>query len=118
VMFGGLDQMDVDFPKKSKGKGRGGGQCSSPRQEEELAKRALCGESQVALSLKELAKVLPMMAEELILVIWERAGLKADRNHVSFDVRSGEVELAAEVSPGLHLDTGLFPLGYIQIKRI
>ncbi|KNZ43914.1 hypothetical protein VP01_9717g1, partial [Puccinia sorghi] len=77
---------------------------------------ALGGESQVVLSLKELASVSPMMAEELISVIWESAGLKADGNHVSFDMRSGEVEQAVEVTPGLHLDTVLFPLGYIQMR--
>ncbi|KNZ46723.1 uncharacterized protein VP01_7000g1 [Puccinia sorghi] len=64
-----------------------------------LAKHTFGGESQGALSLKELAAVSPMMAEELILVIWEStglkviwesAGLKADGNHVSFDVQLGE----------------------------
>ncbi|KNZ48576.1 hypothetical protein VP01_555g4 [Puccinia sorghi] len=69
----------------------------------------------VALSLKELALVSPMMAEELILVIRESAGLKADRNHVSFDVRLGEVEQAVEVMPGIHLDTVLCLLGYVQM---
>ncbi|KNZ59422.1 uncharacterized protein VP01_1734g3, partial [Puccinia sorghi] len=65
----------------------------------ELAKRALGSESQVALSLKELVLVSPMMVEELILVIWESAGLKADGNHVFFDERLGEVEQAVEVTP-------------------
>ncbi|KNZ62818.1 hypothetical protein VP01_12207g1, partial [Puccinia sorghi] len=77
----------------------------------ELAKPALGRESQVALSLKELASVSPMMAEELISVIRESAGLKADGNHVSFDVQSGEVEQAVEETPGLHTDTILCQLG-------
>ncbi|KNZ54995.1 hypothetical protein VP01_27g15 [Puccinia sorghi] len=55
------------------------------------------------------------MAEELISVIRESAGLKADGNHVSFDVRSGEVEQAVEETPGLHTETVLCPLGYIQM---
>ncbi|KNZ63579.1 hypothetical protein VP01_11253g1 [Puccinia sorghi] len=55
----------------------------------ELAKRALGGESQVALSIKELAAFSPMMGEELISVIWESASLKADGNHISFVVRLG-----------------------------
>ncbi|KNZ48217.1 hypothetical protein VP01_5825g1 [Puccinia sorghi] len=90
-MFGGLDQMDVDFPKKSKGKETAGPSVPTPGKKKaaELAKRALGGESQVALSIKELASVSPMMAEELISVIWESAGLKADSNHVSFDVQLG-----------------------------
>ncbi|KNZ47350.1 hypothetical protein VP01_6482g2, partial [Puccinia sorghi] len=61
-----------------------------PPGKKKAAELALGGESQVALSIKELASVSPMMAEELILVIRESAGLKADGNHVSFDVRSGE----------------------------
>ncbi|KNZ64340.1 hypothetical protein VP01_10396g1, partial [Puccinia sorghi] len=75
----------------SSGVGDGGAQHVAPgnKKAEELAKRALDGESQVALSLKELATVSPMMAEELILVIWETAGLKADRNHISFDMWCG-----------------------------
>ncbi|KNZ61157.1 uncharacterized protein VP01_14443g1, partial [Puccinia sorghi] len=73
----------------------------------ELAKRALGGDSQIALSIKELASVSPMMVDELILVIRESAGLKADGNHVSFDVRLGEVEPVVEETPGLHTDTVL-----------
>ncbi|KNZ44468.1 hypothetical protein VP01_9137g1, partial [Puccinia sorghi] len=78
--------MDVNSLKKSKGKEMVGPSVPAA----ELAKHALGGKSQVTLSLKELALVSLMMAEELILVIWESAGLKADGNHVSFDVRSGE----------------------------
>ncbi|KNZ45060.1 uncharacterized protein VP01_8529g1 [Puccinia sorghi] len=43
------------------------------------------------------------------------AGLKANGNHVSFDVRLGEVEQAVEETPGLHTDTVLCPLGYVQM---
>ncbi|KNZ63647.1 hypothetical protein VP01_11186g1, partial [Puccinia sorghi] len=81
----------------------------------ELAKGALGGDSQIALSIKELVSVSPMMAEELILVIRESTGLKADGNHVSFDVQSGEVEPVVEETPGLHKDTVLCPLGYVQM---
>ncbi|KNZ61788.1 uncharacterized protein VP01_13589g1, partial [Puccinia sorghi] len=72
---------------KSKGKETAGPSVLAPGKKKavELAKRALGGESQVSLSIKELASVLPMMAEELILVILESAGLNADGNHVSFD---------------------------------
>ncbi|KNZ46468.1 hypothetical protein VP01_7236g1, partial [Puccinia sorghi] len=93
VMFGGLDRMDINFPKKSKGKETAGPSILAPGKKKaaELAKCALGErESQVALSLKELASVSPMMGEELILVIWESAGLKADGNHISFDLQSGE----------------------------
>ncbi|KNZ64557.1 hypothetical protein VP01_1015g2 [Puccinia sorghi] len=57
VMFGGLDQMGVDFPKKSKGKGTARPSVPVPGKKKaaELAKRAVGGESQFALSLKELA---------------------------------------------------------------
>ncbi|KNZ44932.1 hypothetical protein VP01_867g6, partial [Puccinia sorghi] len=57
VMFGGLDRMDVDFPKKSKGKETAGTSVLVPvkKKAAELAKRAIGGESQVVLSLKELA---------------------------------------------------------------
>ncbi|KNZ57921.1 hypothetical protein VP01_203g9 [Puccinia sorghi] len=117
VMLGGLDQMDVDLPKKSKGKEKTGPSFLVPSKKKaaELAKRALGGESQVALSLKELATILPMMAEELILVIQESAGLNANGNHVSLDVRLGEVEPAAEVPPCFHSETVLCPLGYVQM---
>ncbi|KNZ48867.1 hypothetical protein VP01_5359g1 [Puccinia sorghi] len=117
VMFGGLDRMDVDFPKKSKGKETAGPSVPAPGKKKvvELAKCALGRESQIVLSLKEMVTVSPMMAEELILVIWESTGLKADGNHVSFDMWLGEVEPAAEMTPGLHLDTVLCPLGYIQM---
>ncbi|KNZ58142.1 hypothetical protein VP01_1992g2, partial [Puccinia sorghi] len=78
--------------RKTRGKETAG--CSVPapgkKKAAELAKCALGGESQVALSLKELATVSPMMAEELISVIWERAGLKVDGNRIFFDMRSGE----------------------------
>ncbi|KNZ43801.1 hypothetical protein VP01_9850g1, partial [Puccinia sorghi] len=59
VMFGGLDQMEVEFPKKSKGKETLGPSFLVPGKKRlvELAKRALGGESQVALTLKELAMV-------------------------------------------------------------
>ncbi|KNZ61807.1 hypothetical protein VP01_13552g1, partial [Puccinia sorghi] len=93
-----------------KGKGEGGTQCFGSGEEE-----GGHGESQVALSLKELASISPMMAEELILVIRGSAGLKADGNHVSFDMQSGEVELAVEEPPGLHTDTVLCPLRYLQM---
>ncbi|KNZ56917.1 hypothetical protein VP01_2287g2 [Puccinia sorghi] len=75
VMFGRLDRMDIDFLKKSKGKEMAEPSVLVPRKKNvaELAKRALGGESQVTLSLKELATVSPMMA---------------DGNHISFDVRS------------------------------
>ena len=117
VMFGGLDRMDVDFPKKSKGKEAAGPSAPTPGKKKaaELAKRALGGDSQIALSIKELASVSPMMADELISVIRESAGLKADGNHVSFDVRSGEVEPVVEEAPGLHTDTVSCPLGYVQM---
>ncbi|KNZ55952.1 uncharacterized protein VP01_2537g2 [Puccinia sorghi] len=74
------------------GEGDGGAQRAGAHKKNaaELAKGTLGGESQVALSLKELATILPMMAEELILVIWESAGLKADGNHIYFDVRLGD----------------------------
>ncbi|KNZ62830.1 hypothetical protein VP01_12195g1, partial [Puccinia sorghi] len=74
----------------------------------ELAKRALGGDSQIALSIKELVSVSPMMADELILVIRESAGLKADGNHVSFDVQLGEVKPVVEETLGLRSDTVLF----------
>ncbi|KNZ44746.1 hypothetical protein VP01_8879g1, partial [Puccinia sorghi] len=72
-----------------------------------LNKRSLDGESQVALSLKELATISPMMAGELISVIQESAGLKVEGNHVSLDVPSGEVEPVAEAPTSFHLDTVL-----------
>ncbi|KNZ45819.1 hypothetical protein VP01_7781g1, partial [Puccinia sorghi] len=92
VMFGGLDRMDVNFPKKLKWKEMAEPSvlASGKNKAAELAKWALGGESQVTLSLMELASVSLMMAEELILVIRESAGLKADRNHVSFDVQLGK----------------------------
>ncbi|KNZ48903.1 hypothetical protein VP01_5334g1, partial [Puccinia sorghi] len=95
VMFGGLDRMDVDFPKKLKGKEMAGPSVLAPGKKKaaELAKRALGGESQVALSLKELASVLPMMAEEPILFIRGSGGKM----------------------PGLHKYTVLCPLGYVQM---
>ncbi|KNZ46293.1 hypothetical protein VP01_7394g1, partial [Puccinia sorghi] len=116
-MFGRLDQLDVNFPKKSKGKETAGPSVPVPgkKKASELAKCAFGGESKVALSLKERVIVSPMMVEELILVIWESAGLKADVNHVSFDVWLGEVEPAAEVPPGLHSDTAIRLLGYVQM---
>ncbi|KNZ61514.1 hypothetical protein VP01_13904g1 [Puccinia sorghi] len=57
VMFGGLDCMDVNFPKKSKGKEMAGPSVLDPGKKKaaELAKWALGRESQVALSIKELA---------------------------------------------------------------
>ncbi|KNZ63529.1 hypothetical protein VP01_11315g1, partial [Puccinia sorghi] len=77
---------------KSKGKERAGPSVPVPGRKKavELAKCALGGESQFALSLKELATVSPMMVEGLIMVIWESAGLKADGNHISLDVPLGE----------------------------
>ncbi|KNZ51413.1 hypothetical protein VP01_3968g1 [Puccinia sorghi] len=98
--LGGLRWVEqVTQEEKSKGKETEGSRVPVPGKKKaaELAKRALSGESQVALSLKELATILLMMAEELILVIWESAGLKADRNHISFYMRSGE---ASEVILG------------------
>ncbi|KNZ60503.1 hypothetical protein VP01_15448g1 [Puccinia sorghi] len=55
------------------------------------------------------------MAEELILVIQESAGLKANGNHVSFDVKLGEVEQAVDETPGLHRDTVSCLLRYVQM---
>ncbi|KNZ45641.1 uncharacterized protein VP01_7955g1, partial [Puccinia sorghi] len=80
VKFGGLDQIDVYFPKKLKGKETAGPSVPVPGKKKaaELAQRALGGESKVILSLKELATISPMMAEELILVLWESARLKED----------------------------------------
>ncbi|KNZ51117.1 hypothetical protein VP01_4089g1 [Puccinia sorghi] len=108
--------MDVKFLKKCKGKEMAGPSVLLPAKKKaaELAKHALGGESQVALSLKELATVSPMMAEELILVIRESPGLKADGNHISFDVRLGEVE-SVGVPPVLHSDTVLCLLSYVQV---
>ncbi|KNZ46337.1 uncharacterized protein VP01_734g3 [Puccinia sorghi] len=65
----------------------------------ELAKRVLGGDSQITLSIKELVSVSPMMADKLISVIWESAGVKAEGNHVSFDVQLGEVKQAVEETP-------------------
>ncbi|KNZ44113.1 hypothetical protein VP01_9500g1, partial [Puccinia sorghi] len=56
VMFiSSLDRMDIDFPKKSKGKETAGPSVLAlgKKKAAELAKRALGVESQVALSLKE-----------------------------------------------------------------
>ncbi|KNZ55389.1 hypothetical protein VP01_2698g3 [Puccinia sorghi] len=49
--------MDVDFPKKSKGKETAGPSVSAPGKKEvaELAKQALGQDSQITLSIKELA---------------------------------------------------------------
>ncbi|KNZ46329.1 hypothetical protein VP01_7354g1, partial [Puccinia sorghi] len=43
----------------------------------------------------------------------DSAGIIADGSHVSFDVQSGEVEQAVEA--GLHTDTVLCLLGYVQM---
>ncbi|KNZ60905.1 hypothetical protein VP01_14842g1, partial [Puccinia sorghi] len=46
VMFGSSDRMNVDFPKKSKGKETAGPSASAP------GKKRLGGDSQIALSIK------------------------------------------------------------------
>ncbi|KNZ48674.1 hypothetical protein VP01_549g2 [Puccinia sorghi] len=76
VMFRRLDEMDVDFLNKSKGKETVGPRFPVPGKKKaaELAKHALGRESQFALNLKELATISPMMAEELISVIRESVG--------------------------------------------
>ena len=118
AMFGGFDRMEVDVPKKPKGKDAAAPSTVTPGKKKaaELAKRALSGDSQVTLTIKELAAVSPMMAEELISVIRESAGLKTEGNHVSFDVRTGEAEEVLLEAPSEFLsDTVSCPLGYVQM---
>jgi len=119
--YGALEKMDVDHPRKGgKGKEVGGpSQVALGRKKAvELAKRALGGDSQVSLTVKELAAVSPMMAEELISVIKDSAGLRTEGNHVSFDVRAGEAGAKSEQRdpcPELESDAVSCPLGYVQM---
>ncbi|KNZ57431.1 hypothetical protein VP01_2160g2, partial [Puccinia sorghi] len=106
--------MDVNFPKKVNGKESGAERCCPGKKEgtgKALSQRGVS----VLLRIKELEAFSPLMAEELISVIEESAELKAEGNHASFDVQSGEVEQVEESLPDLLSNTVLCPLGYVQM---